>query len=183
MIFISAGHHSKHPVNPDPGAIGNGYKEGDLTIEFRDLVSRELTARGVSHVKDIDTETLQQYVNRIKTDSGSVVIEFHFDAAAAPSATGTTSLIEVDADRLDKAFAKELADTTALILGIKNRGIKTEADTRHKRLALMTENGIVCLLELGFITNIDDIKAYQAKKVTLAKAIADILIKYERMLS
>jgi len=181
MIFISAGHHSKHPTSPDPGAIGNGYKEGDLTIEFRDLVSNELTMLGVQHKKDIDTETLQQYVNRIQTGNGSVVCEFHFDAGTS-SATGTTSLVEIDADRLDIACAKEMATVTSQILGIKNRGVKSEADTRHKRLALMKENGIVVLHELCFITNADDVAKYQAKKKDLAKAIAQILVKYENII-
>ena len=182
MIFLSAGHHSKHLVNPDPGAISkNGIKEGDLTIEFRNLVSYELTILGAAHRTDSDQETLQQYVNRIQTGSGSVVIEFHFDAGP-PTATGSTSLIEVDADRLDKAFAKELVDTTSSILGIKNRGVKTEADTRHKRLALMKEDGLVCLLELAFISNEDDLAKYNIKKKELARAVAQILIKYEAII-
>lgn len=181
MIFISAGHHSKHPVNPDPGAIGNGFKEGDLTIEFRDLVCYELDLLGVKYIKDFDNETLQQYVDRVKTGDGSVVIEYHFDAAT-PQATGTTSLIEIDGDRLDKAFAKELADTTSLILGIRNRGVKSEAETRHGRLALMKENGIICLHELCFISNSDDIAKYNFKKKDLAKAHAQILIKYEKII-
>lgn len=182
MIFISAGHHSKHPLRPDPGAISQkGVKEGDLTIEFRDLISEELTILNVPHKKDLDNEVLQQYVNRIQTGNGSVVYECHFDAAA-PEATGTTSLVEVDADRLDKACAKEIADITSAILGIKNRGVKFEADTRHKRLALMSENGIVVLHEIGFITNESDLAKYNAKKKELAKAIANILVKYENII-
>lgn len=182
MIFISAGHHSKHPIRQDPGAIGkNGEKEGDLTIEFRDLVSHELTLLGAKHIKDLDNETLQQYTDRIKTGSGSVVIEFHFDAGP-PTATGSTAIVEVDADRLDRAYAKELVDTTSSILGIRNRGIITEAQTRHGRLALMKEDGLVCLLELAFITNVDDLAKYNTKKKELAKEIAKILVKYENMI-
>jgi N-acetylmuramoyl-L-alanine amidase len=181
MIFISAGHHSKHSVKPDPGAIGNGFKEGDLTIEFRDLVCHELDLLGVKYIKDFDNETLQQYVDRIKTGAGSVVIEYHFDAAT-PQATGTTSLIEVDGDRLDRAFAKELVDATSLILGIRNRGVRSEAETRHGRLALMKETGIICLHELCFISNSNDISRYNIKKKELAKAHAQLLIKYEKII-
>lgn len=183
MIFISAGHNSKSKtIKQDPGAINShGLKEGDVTIEFRDLVSHELTLMGVPHKKDSDEESLQQYVDRIQTGTGSVVCEFHLDAAK-PDATGTTVLVEVDADRLDIACAKEIVTTTASILGIKNRGVKSEADTRHKRLALMRENGIVVLHEICFITNDDDMSRYQAKKKELAKAIAQILFKYEQII-
>lgn len=182
MIFLSAGHNSKSiTVKQDPGAIGNGYKEGDLTIEFRDLVAHELDILGAKYIKDSDDETLQQYVNKINTGNGSVVIEYHLDAAS-PEATGTTSLVEVDADRLDLALAKELSQATSSILAIKNRGVKSEADTRHKRLALMKENGIICLHELCFITNIEDVNKFMTKKKELAKLHAQILVKYEQII-
>ena len=40
-VFISAGHNPKG-IKIDPGAVGNGFKEADLTVEFRDLVVSEL---------------------------------------------------------------------------------------------------------------------------------------------
>ena len=183
MIFISDGHNSQSKTIPqDPGAINkHKVKEGDLTIEFIDLVSSFLTLKGAAHKRDSKEENLQMYTNRIQTGNGSVVYEAHFDAGTE-SATGTTTIVEVDADRLDKACAKELVDITASILGIKNRGILSEADTRHKRLALMKEDGIVILHELAFITNDIDMAKYQAKKKDLAKAVADILIKYEQII-
>ena len=182
MIFLSAGHNSKSTsVKQDPGAIGNGYKEGDLTIEFRDLVAHELDILSAKYVKDSDDETLQQYVNRINTGNGSVVVEYHFDAAT-PQATGCSSLIEIDADRLDKAMATELMVATGTILGVKQRGVHFENETRFNRLALMRENGIVCLHELCFISNADDIQKYHAKKKELAKLHAQILVKYEQII-
>jgi len=38
MIFISAGHNPKG-IKVDSGAVGNGYTEADLAVEFRNLVS------------------------------------------------------------------------------------------------------------------------------------------------
>lgn len=183
MVFLSSGHNSKSTkIKQDPGAIANGFKEGDLAIEFKLLVSNELTKLGVSHVMDSEEESLQQYVNRIQTGTASVVVEYHFDAAT-PQATGTVSVVEVDADKNDVAFASDLVNATASILGIKNKGLRSEADTRHKRLALMSENGIVCLHELCFLTNINDLNKYQANKKVLAKAHADIIKKYENLIS
>jgi N-acetylmuramoyl-L-alanine amidase len=46
----------------------------------------------------------------------------------------------------------------------------------------MRENGIVCLLELCFISNKNDVDAYQENKEQLAKDIAEIVIKYEKMI-
>ena len=183
MIFISDGHNSQSKtIKQDPGAINtHKVKEGDLTIEFIDLVSSFLTLKGIAHKRDSKEENLQMYTDRIETGDGSVVYEAHLDSGPE-SAQGSTVIVEIDADRLDKACAKEILDETVKTLGTKSRGIITEADTRHKRLALMKENGIVVLHEICFITNESDIAKYQAKKKDLAKAVADILIKYEKII-
>lgn len=184
MIFISAGHNPLPSIRTgkiDPGAVGNGYREADLTVEMRDLVKHELDMLGVKYISDVDNESLAEYLQRIKTGNASVVVEFHFDAAS-PQATGCSSIIEQEADRLDRAFATELAAVTSSILGIKNRGVITEAQSHRGRLGLMREDGVIALLEVAFISNADDVQKYQARKRELAKAIAPILKKYEDLI-
>lgn len=184
MIFLSAGHNSKSKsVKADPGAINKyGVKEGDLAIEFRDLVAKELQLLNLPFKTDLQEETLQMYLDRIKTGIASVVIEYHFDAGPE-NAEGSTALVEEDADNNDKMFAKEILESTNQILGTKSRGIKSESFTRHGRLALMREEGIICLFELGFITNEQDMAKYHAKKHQLAKVHALIIRKYELLIS
>ena len=179
--FISAGHNPQG-IKVDPGACAHGLKEADLAVEFRNLVVSELKKRKVKVITDRDDERLGDYLKRIQTGSGSVVLEFHFDAAASDKATGTTSLVGDDADRLDKAFAKELVEATSSILGIKNRGVLFEKDSHRGRLGLMREQGIVALLELCFITNIEDLVKYDLGKEKLAIKIAAIVEKYENMI-
>lgn len=181
MIFISAGHNPKG-IKKDPGAVANGLHEADVAVEFRNLVCVHLKNANASFIVDNDDEKLGEYLARIKTGNASVVLEFHCDAAANPSATGTTGLIEAEADRLDRAFAKELTDVTAEVLGIKNRGVKSETESHRGSLGLMREEGIICLLELFFLTNPQDVKLYNANKERLAMRIAQILIKYEKMI-
>lgn len=180
-VFLSAGHNPKG-IKVDPGAIGNGFHEADLAVEFRDLVIAALVSRNVKLIQDKDDERLGEYLKRIQTGNGSVVLEFHFDAAEASSATGATALIGNDADRLDKAFAKDLVEATSSVLGVKNRGVKTEAESHRGSLGLMREQGIVALLELCFISNPDDLRKYRAWKLALANRIADIVERYENMI-
>lgn len=184
MIFISAGHNSKSvTIRQDPGAVNkNGRKEGDVTIEFRDLVCKELDKLGVKYIKDSDEESLSMYLKRINTGSGSVVIEYHCDSAASSLATGTTSLIEEESDHNDYGFAFELAEATSQILGIKNRGVLNEKQSHRGRLGLMREDGIICLLELFFISNPSDEKAYDQNKYILAAKHAAIIKKYEDLI-
>lgn len=180
MIFLSAG-HNPFGLTPDPGAMANGYKEAELTVIMRNLVSQQLKNMGVPHITDRDDERLGTYLERIKTGNGSVVLEFHYDAGPA-TATGCTALIEKEADRLDRAFAKELSDLVSQTAGIRNRGVKSETESHRGSLALMREEGIICLLELGFITNLQDVKLIDANKERIAYVIAQILVKYENMI-
>lgn len=178
MIFISAGHH-----NADPGAVGNGYKEADLTKELRDLTVKNLVALGGKFIVDNDYETLGQYLARITPGSGSVLCEFHFNAGP-PTATGAETLIPANPNKNEKALAKEINDTLVSIMGIKDRGVKTEADSQHKRLAVMHDGaGMSILPEICFISNADDMKRYQANKEQLARKMAEILIKYDNLIS
>ena len=186
-IFISSGHNNlKGHKNYDPGAVARTTStqiiEADLTQDFENLVLAEITKKGFKYITDNPEESLSEYLKRIQTGNGSIVLEFHFDAAASSSATGTTVIVGSDADRLDKAFAKELVDITSSTLGIKNRGVISEGDSARGRLGLMRKEGIVSLLELAFISNPNDISNYHKNKQKLSSAIADILIKYEKMI-
>ena len=60
-VFASAGHNPKG-IKIDPGAVGNGYHEADLAVEFRDLVITALIAKGVKVIKDNDDERLGTYL-------------------------------------------------------------------------------------------------------------------------
>jgi N-acetylmuramoyl-L-alanine amidase len=174
--FISAGHSLK-----DSGAVANGMQENTEAIAFRDIVLKLCRDRGLKVISDNDNESLKEYLDRIQSGDGSVVLEFHFDASTGV-ATGSTCLVGTDADRLDKAFAKDLVDATSDILKIKNRGVKSEAESHRGRLGLMREQGIVSLLEICFIDNVEDMKAYKANTYTLAAAIVSIIEKYEKMI-
>ena len=183
-IFISAGHHSKALTSPDTGAIGvDGLKEGDVTIEFRDLVCAELDRMGIKYIKDRDLdETLSQYLKRIETNSKSIVVEYHCNAFNK-KATGTEVIIEDEADKNDVAFATELVDMQAKYLRIPNRGVKKEKESARGKLGLMREEGLVVLPELIFIDNPVDVQAYNQNKKYLATAHVMIIKKYSELIN
>lgn len=179
--FISAGHHLK-----DPGASANGRYEKDETIKFRNKVLKVMMDKHpeIKVISDDDSETLSQYLRRIQSGSGSVVIEFHLDASNNIAATGTTGIVAASASENSKAFAKELVDATSCILGIHNRGVIPETQSARGRLGLMRENGIVALLELCFITNNSDMEALDdpCRSNLLAETIASIIAKYDKLI-
>lgn len=177
-VYPSAGHH-----NADPGAVANGYREADLTKEFRNLLSEEFKKHNHDHIMDYDWETNRQHQNRIKPGSGSVLLDIHFNAFHKPTATGTEVFVAHNANQNSIDFATELAETTSRILGIHNRGVKKEGASQHSRIGILhTKAGIAALLEICFITNPDDMKAYQEGKLCLAVEIAKICMKYDDLI-
>ena len=175
--FLSAGHS-----DIDPGAVANGFKESDLTKELRSMVTEHLKAANHRFITDDDDESNRQYQNRIKPGNGSVLLDFHFNAGP-PSATGTEVIISNVANDNSRLFARELVDGASRILGIRNRGVKGESGSQHSRVGILhLDAGIASLVEVCFITNEQDIAAYQVNKERLAAFYAKTLKKYDDMI-
>src|SRR5690606_5445362 len=170
MIFLSAGHHDK-----DPGAIANGVKEADLTVELRDLSFQELIKIGANVTMDKNFETLSQYLARIKPGSGSVVCEIHFNAAA-PQATGVETIVKAGASAAEKRLAERINSLVGNATGLVNRGVKDETQSHRGRLAILhTKAGISVLPEICFITNKNDLQLYRKGMRQIAKDLARAL--------
>ena len=177
-IFLSAGHS-----NADPGAIGNGYKEADLTKELRGLVACEIV-KDTSIILSLDQDlwTSGETARRIGllSKEGDVLCDIHFNAAT-PQATGTEVLIPDEHSTMEKKIAAELSSGIASVLNIKNRGVKTEGQSARGKLVFMRPKGRNILIEVCFITNATDMQSYQSKKSAVAKFIAETLIKYAKV--
>lgn len=178
MIYLSAGHH-----NADSGAVSGKFVERDLTKEMRGLIELNLDQKQV--IKDKDFETNSQYQSRIKPGSGSVVFDIHFNAGP-PTATGTECFVNkkdfADKNSLSFKMAEEISKTTAYVLGIKNRGVKSESQSQHPRIGVLNLNsGVSVLWEICFISSVLDMQKYVLLKDRLSKEIALILKKYDAL--
>jgi N-acetylmuramoyl-L-alanine amidase len=192
MIFSSAGHcAAKGHRNYDPGAVSSqGRIEAQEAIKVRNRVNAILRSRGYNVIEDNPTESLREYLNRIKPGPASVVVEYHFDAAVNPAATGCSTLVGDDSSRTSQAFARELAAAVGGALGIRVRdggdgdGILFERESHRGRLGLMREAGTVCLLEVCFISNPSDIQRYDdpARFEAMCQGIANVIGKYEDLI-
>jgi len=187
-VFISAG-HSNRPGR-DRGASGNGFVEGELTVEYRNLLTAALRRRGITPITDADDTILSQTLNffRNMTTNTCIVVDIHWNAAG-PTATGTETLIPSDNTEFERNLAKSLSDDVSQILGIPLRGnhrglrgVKTEAESHHGRLGWMRLTGENILLEICFISNKGDMDKYQANKQRLAEAHAETILRFAAML-
>ncbi|CAA7196800.1 N-acetylmuramoyl-L-alanine amidase [Chryseobacterium potabilaquae] len=176
MIFISAGHH-----NTDPGAVSNGYIERDLTKDARNVIIQSLDLKNV--IQDKDFETNLQYQRRIKPGNGSVVFDIHFNSGP-PTAGGTECYVNqndfADKNSLSYKMADEICRTTSRILGIRNRGVKSENHSQHPRIGILNlGSGVSVLWEICFISSVINMQNYLQKKNDLLKEVAAVLKKYE----
>jgi N-acetylmuramoyl-L-alanine amidase len=183
-IYISAGHSNKQ--GRDRGAAGNGFIEGELTVELRNLVSSELKKMGVSPIVDADNSILSETINFFKnlTTNNCIVLDLHWNAGPK-TATGTETLIPaVNTDferRLAHALSKAVSDRLKIPMRGRHSGfsgVKTEADSHHGRLGWMRLTGENVLMEMCFISNPNDMKSYQENKAALAYDIAKVLFDF-----
>ena len=173
-LFLSAGHGGT-----DVGAVGNGYKEADLTVEIRDLVNKYLLKLGIKSITDDNRNALAQTIrffqNKITKDS--ILVDFHWNAFTETS-TGTEVLVPAQPTELEKRIATDLSKVIADTLKIKNRGVKTELQSARGRLGWMRLTGENILIETCFISNPNDMKSYHSNKEKLAESIANVLANY-----
>jgi len=175
-IFISAGH--SNVSGRDRGALGvNGTIEGELTVALRKKVVSELNRLGANPITDIDRNVTRETVTFMIRNlvSRDIAIDIHFNAATK-TATGTEVLIPFKSSEFERHLGNLLSYNIATVLGIRNRGLKTEANSARGRLIFMTPNCENILIEVCFITNENDMKAYNEKQNQVATIIAKCII-------
>lgn len=177
--FPIAGHHDN-----DPGAVYNGRKEAEETKCARELLIQHFPKKN-DIIADKDEQTLKQVLRTLKPGSGSVLLDIHFNAGPV-TATGTECFVNAKdfANKNSMSFrmATEICQVTSRILGIKNRGVKSESGTRHGKLGILNIGvGCAVLWEICFISNSADMQKWDAKRVEVMKTVAEICQRYDDM--
>ena len=173
FVAVTAGHS-----NTDPGAVNGKIKESELVTKFRNAVSCCLQQAGIEHKMDGIGSTNLNLNAALKLIKGSsVAVEFHMNAAASPQANG----IETISLPKDKKLAQDLSKAVATALGSRLRGDNgwiDQSKSARGRLAFVSNGGLI--VELGFISNEAELAAFQARYWIAAKAVAKVLIEYEK---
>lgn len=145
------------------------------------MLDAELCKLGVIPETDFDRENekLSTIVNWLKgqVEADDLCIDIHFNAASE-SANGTEVLIPDMATTFEKKIAEKICNTICKVLGTKSRGIKSEKQSAHGKLAILS--GFKCqqvLLEICFCSNKEDVEKYNANKEKLARELALLISK------
>ena len=175
FVTVTAGHS-----NVDPGAVNGKYKEAELVSQFRNAVAYYLREAGIQYKTDgvgILNQDLNAAIKLIK--GSSVAVEFHMNAETSKQANG----IETIALPKDKKLAQDLSKAVADVFGSRLRGDNGWIDQSRSargKLGFISNGGLI--VELGFISNEEELFQFNARYWTAAKAVAMILIKHEKAL-
>lgn len=169
-ILLIAGHGQG-----DSGAVGNGYKEADLTREVVKLLKTQLDSYANVALADTLTNWKQHIINKknyYNFKNYDYVLEIHFNAATKEAKSdGKTKGTEIYITTSEKTHGIETQIVKGISdIGFKNRGVKRQ---NYSLIQYIKNQGVSCaLLEVCFIDDIDDMKLYQSKKAEVIKAIA-----------
>ena len=175
FVTVTAGHSNK-----DPGAVNGKFKEAELVSQFRNAVAYYLREAGIQYKTDgvgILNQDLNAAIKLIK--GSSVAVEFHMNAATSKQANG----IETIALPKDKKLAKDLSKAVADAFGSRLRGDNgwiDQSQSARGKLGFISNGGLI--VELGFISNEEELFQFNARYWSAAKAVAMILIKHEKAL-
>ena len=141
----------------------------------RDTACRVLSVnRPTNNQSNERTDARQDTARRVPT-SNDFVIDLHFNAHGNPQARGTETIVADDATELELRMASRLAHATADSLEIPLRGIKSESETPHRRLAMLHLTPQSIILEVCFCTSPEDVDAYRNNREKLAAELAWVI--------
>ena len=161
-ILLIAGHG-----NGDAGAVGNGYKEADLTREVVSLLAPKL--RELCNVDIADTS--KNWFEYLKSHSYNFkqydyVLEIHFNSGG-----GTGTEIFVTTSEKSTGVETAIVQQICASVGYKNRGVKRK---NWNVISAVKAQGVSsALIEVCFIDSAADIKTYQSRRNDIADAIVD----------
>lgn len=162
-IAIDAGHGMSNRKDGvyDPGAVWNGVEEADITLQWALTGKWVLTQQGIACylIRDDDSDQAPVWERNDWAEEMECTryISLHCNASSnAPHVSGTETYARFTetTGRNNYEWAKAVNDSCVEVLQSKDRGVKTESESQHSRLAVLDfKNGPSCLLEIGFITN------------------------------
>ncbi|MGE3439946.1 MAG: N-acetylmuramoyl-L-alanine amidase [Blastocatellales bacterium] len=167
-VVVTAGHGGG-----DPGAVANGWNESELAVWLRDEITSILRGRMVRVITDGQrgsNKPLRDACGLAKSVDGPAA-EIHFNAGP-PGASGVEVLSNPELKPLAREIARAISTVTRSPLR-GDLGWKNPASGQHHRLAFCEAGGLI--LEVCFMTEHDDLKAYLENKGAVASAIAAIL--------
>ena len=183
QIFISAGHGGFENDSIDRGVAASGTTEAAEMIRIRDLVVPELRLRGFEVLAVQDDLSSQQTLEWINTHCrpNDVALEIHTGAFSSPGARGASVFYIANNDTRKSHAELLLLALLRRVPQLPSRGARPDTTTGIGSLAFTRR--LKCpslLMEVGYLTNPDDLGLIQNRRREIALGIADGVASWSR---
>ena len=181
-IYIDQGHNPTSYHNS--GSMGNGLYEQDLTFEIGKLLATLLREDGRFEVRlsrltkktvlgtDNDS-SLDARIEGAKEFGADYFISLHTNSYADAS-VGGIEVYTVEDDRVSCEFGSSLLQGLVAATNLRSRGMKLNSELRVLKNATMPAT----LIEMGFISNMEDAALLSESPELFAKGIYNGILSY-----
>jgi RHS repeat-associated protein len=175
-IAIDPGHgdHNDSNSQVDPGAVNGTDYEKDIALTISDAVQAELEAKGyivtMTRMSDVDNAGTKLQWRIDKAGGNDIFISIHTNSVKNASASGFQVCYK-SGDANSKSLAQSIQDQNSLLT---SRGIAERGN-------LYVLNKFSCtavLVEVGFISNANDLCTMKSNSSEIGKQIASGIINY-----
>lgn len=176
-VFINPGHALNG--DPDPGAVNqyNGLRECDVVANVCEALSRYLIAAGVEVVGVMQDDSLKAVVCAANDSGADVFVSVHCNAATSEQANGT-EVWHFHNSAKGKQLAHCIQRQIVAALNTIDRGIKGAKPGSNGLYVLTNTDAVSVLVELAFISNVEDCLLLQQNQDDFARAIARGITDY-----
>jgi N-acetylmuramoyl-L-alanine amidase len=186
QIFISAAHGGYENGVLDPGSVLSNTTEAAEMIQVRDLVVAELRSRNLAVLSvpdDLSAAQTLAWINA-RCRPEDVALEIHAGAYSDPAVRGSAVFYIAQNDvRRTHAELVLLALRRRVPL-LPSRGVKPDTESPTGMLPFCRNLGCPSLLmEIGYLSNPQDLEIIQRQRRDVALGIADGLASWSRQVS
>ena len=169
-VVLNAGHGGK-----DSGAVGNGLKEKDRALDYTLAVGKELSRHGVkveyTRTTDVFIE-LHDIAKHANSTNADLFISFHLNSFSNTSAKGFEIYHYPNSSKGSKLARDIHSEVVSNKLYTIDRGVKIANFSVLKNTKMPST-----LIELGFISNKEDVNLLLRKQAAMVQAITKGILK------
>jgi N-acetylmuramoyl-L-alanine amidase len=190
IVILDPGHGmgNRKKGRYDPGCVYSGFKESELVMKCASEVEKRLSEKKFENqmidfaVKcaRYDEKTETPLETRANYSNADAFVSLHMNAAKDAKASGVR-VFYLDGNEEGRKLAKSVYDSLTEILEKEVSGYKSGKDEIRKedfRVLKEAKNIPAVLVELGFLSNAEDIKYLTEKQDIVARGVKNGIVNY-----
>jgi N-acetylmuramoyl-L-alanine amidase len=168
-IFVNAG----HALTYDCGAVGaSGSKESEINLKIAKVTAEVLKQKGQKVTLYQQQRKLADVTVKANKSKADLFVAIHCNGSANTDANGTETWHYTGCP-IGAKYAKAIQTELVKTLGTKDRGVKESSSLYVLRKTIMP----AVLVEVAFITNLEEEKLVLANIEKIGQSIAKAILK------